>query len=358
MESVPRQPPRPPPSNRSEVPDNASSEDKVKHWRDRALKAEALLEDREVRLQSQAADILDLHHRAMLAKDRERGMRPHMGIDDSESVLSTRSRSRSRSMSQARQMLGTPRPRSSRSCSVTASRKGAHGRPSQDAPAPVLMDQVVEETAHDIIDATVHEIDVYENTLEPQSPAEIHKLIGMDFDDPAEGIPWASGLTWEDLVEATRRIRDNHVTRFPRKPKKDGWYGPVGLGKPMDQTVMHNLRYWYLPTSGGYIPKVKWDGALENWRKTMIAFANNRLYFLLRDVPMHAPVPLLDSYDGVEVVMVARPQHGREGPVHAGGSRRHTTYTGVPGAPQQEGKTRRRERGCSNTLPGQTYHRA
>ena len=49
------------------------------------------------------------------------------------------------------------------------------------------------------------------------------------------------------------------------------------------------------------MPPFRWDGAIDAWRKTVLAFANERIYVLLRDDPMHTLIPRLDNYDEVEL---------------------------------------------------------
>ena len=92
--------------------------------------------------------------------------------------------------------------------------------------------------------------------------------------------------------------------------------------------------------------RFRWDGAINAWRNTALAFANERIYVLQRDDPMHTFIPRLDNYDEVEIIVVARPMRGAEGMGAAtvGPGHRNTTYTGVRGPKQPNGKGRRSER--------------
>ena len=65
----PRQPPTPPPSGVVEPPEPSSDQAKVKFWRDRALQAEARLQEREHQIWQQSQEILDLSWKAKIAAD-------------------------------------------------------------------------------------------------------------------------------------------------------------------------------------------------------------------------------------------------------------------------------------------------
>ena len=56
----PRQPPTPPPSGVVEPPEPLSDQAKVRFWRDRALQAEARLQERDQQIRQQSQEILDL----------------------------------------------------------------------------------------------------------------------------------------------------------------------------------------------------------------------------------------------------------------------------------------------------------
>ena len=98
------------------------------------------------------------------------------------------------------------------------------------------------------------------------------------------------------------------------------------------------------------MPRLKWDGTIDGWRKrkTVLAFSNERIYIMQRDDPMHTPIPRLDDFSEVEIMVVARPMRGAEGMGAAavGPGHHATTYTGVrgPEQPQGEGRPRGRDR--------------
>ena len=77
-----------------------------------------------------------------------------------------------------------------------------------------------------------------------------------------------------------------------------------------------------------------------------MAFSNDQIYIMQRDDPMGTPIPQLDSYKDVEIMIVARPLRGAEGMGAAavGKGHRSTTYTGVRGPEMPKGTGRRRER--------------
>ena len=94
------------------------------------------------------------------------------------------------------------------------------------------------------------------------------------------------------------------------------------------------------------MPPFKYDGAIDQWRKIVLAFSGDRVYIMQRDDPMSTPIPRLSSYEDVEVMVVARPLRGAEGMGAAtvGKGHRNTTYTGYRGPEMPKGKGRRRER--------------
>ena len=110
-------------------------------------------------------------------------------------------------------------------------------------------------------------------------------------------------------------------------------------------TLLHNVRWWFFPCRQGGMPLFRWDGAIDNWRKTVLAFSNDRIYIMQRDDPMHTLIPRLDDYEEVEIMIIARPLRGAEGVGAAtvGPGHRNTTYTGVRGPEAPKGKGRRRE---------------
>ena len=134
---------------------------------------------------------------------------------------------------------------------------------------------------------------------------------------------------------------------YPHKLCKDGWMGPV-LPEARDNegTLLHNIMWWFYPCKKGGMPPFKYDGAIDQWRKTAMAFSGDRIYVMQRDDPISTPIPRLTSYEDVEVMVVARPLRGAEGMGAAtvGKGHRNTRYTGLRGPELLKGKGRRRER--------------
>ena len=123
--------------------------------------------------------------------------------------------------------------------------------------------------------------------------------------------------------------------------------GPIPPeARDVEGTLLHNVRWWLYPCKQGGMPPFKYDGAIDQWRKTVMAFSGERVYIMQRDDPMASPIPRLTSYEDVEVMVVARPLRGAEGMGAAtvGKGHRSTTYTGVRGPEMPKGEGRRRER--------------
>ena len=132
-----------------------------------------------------------------------------------------------------------------------------------------------------------------------------------------------------------------------KKPVKDGRLGPVPPeARDNEMTLLHNIRWWFYPCKRGSLPPFRYDGAIDAWRKTVLAFSNDRIYIMQRDDPMSTPIPRLTDYEDVEVMIVARHLRGEEGMGAAavGKGHRNTTYTGYRGPEAPKGKGRRRER--------------
>ena len=172
---------------------------------------------------------------------------------------------------------------------------------------------------------------------------------GYDRDNLEPHKPWASRLDHTELVEMAHRQRREVIQDYPPKPCKDGWMGPVPFeAKDNEATLLHNFRWWFFRCKKGSMPPFKYDGAIDQWRKSVLAFSGDRVYIMQRDDPMSTPVPRLSSYEGVEVMIVARPLRGEEsmGAAAVGKGHRNTTYTGMrsPEAPKQKGRRRERDR--------------
>ena len=106
--------------------------------------------------------------------------------------------------------------------------------------------------------------------------------------DPAACLRWR--LDHAELVEmARRRRREILGGEYPKKPVKDGWLGPVPPeARDNEMTLLHNIR-WFYPCRKGSLPPFRYDGAIDGWRKTVLAFSNDRIYIMQRDDPMSTP---------------------------------------------------------------------
>ena len=155
--------------------------------------------------------------------------------------------------------------------------------------------------------------------------------------------PWASRLDVAELVELARRKRRETVLAFPRD-------GPRPSGDPAE-TLLHNLHRWFFPCKQGGMPAFKYDGAIDQWRKTVVAFSGDHLFIMQRDDPMGTPIPRLENYEDVEIMIVARPLRGAEGMGAAtvGKGHRSTTYTGVRGPESRKAKVDVEMHRCSDS---------
>ena len=192
-------------------------------------------------------------------------------------------------------------------------------------------------------------LDSFDSIAEPTSQEVMVRVTGYDRDDLEGHLPWASRLEHAELVEMARRRRRCEMLGrdYPKKPIKDGWLGPVPPeARDNESTLLHNVRWWFFPCKRGSLPPFRYDGAIDAWRKTVLAFSNDRMYIMQRDDPMSTPIPRLTDYEDVEIMIVARPLRGEEGMGAAtvGKGHRNTTYTGYRGPEAPKGKGRRRER--------------
>ena len=88
--------------------------------------------------------------------------------------------------------------------------------------------------------------------------------------------------------------------------------GPVlPEARDNEATLLHNLGGGSTRARRG-MPPFKHDGAIDQWRKTVLAFSGDRVYIMQRDDPMSTPIPRLSSYEDVEVMVVARPLGARK----------------------------------------------
>ena len=217
-------------------------------------------------------------------------------------------------------------PRRDARRSVTPTRRGRAGR------GP--LNNLEEETLQEVEEFEEHLLDFFESFPEPVSLALMVSVNGYDRDDLEPHKPWASRLDHTELVEMARCQRREVIQGYPRNPCKDRWMGPVPPeARDNEATLLQNLRWWFFHCKKGSMPPFRYDGAM--------AFSGDQ-----RDDPMSTPIPRLSSYEGVEVMVVARPLRGAEGMGAAavGKGHRNTTYTGLRGPEAPKGKGRRRER--------------
>ena len=147
-------------------------------------------------------------------------------------------------------------------------------------------------------------LDSFESIAEPTSQAVMVCVTGYDRDDLEGHLPWASRLEHAELVEmARRRRREILGADYPKKPVKDGWLGPVPPeARDNELTLLYNARWWFFPCKRGSLPPFRYDGAIDAWRKTVLAFSNDRIYLIQRDDPMSTPIPRLTDYEDVEIM--------------------------------------------------------
>ena len=115
--------PTPPPSGVVEPPEPSSDQAKVKFWRDRALQAEARLQEREHQIRQQSQEILDLSWKAKVAADWTQWWEHHSHEftplpHERSSTDRRRSRSRSVSTSVTRRTGRSVTPSQARAAAV------------------------------------------------------------------------------------------------------------------------------------------------------------------------------------------------------------------------------------------------
>ena len=151
--------------------------------------------------------------------------------------------------------------------------------------------------------------------LVPTCQAHMVHVIYIDKDDPNPDLPWASRLE----VAGTHCKRIEHCLANVRRPGREGWLGPAPVSdRDPAMTLLHNLRWWPFPCSRG---GMQWDGAIDGWRKTVLAFSNERIHIMQRDDPMHTLIPGLTDYSENEIMVVATPERRRRRGCCSGRSR-------------------------------------
>ena len=265
-----------------EPPEPSNDQAKIKFWRDRAIQAEARLVDRDRQLQQQGMEILDLSWKAKVVADWTQWWEHHHHeftplrtrsrnvAEPPSPSTERRSRSRSASTSVTRQSNRSATPRRDNRRSVTPTRRGRAGR------GP--LGNLEEETLQEVEEFEEHLLESFENYPEPTCQATMVSVNGYDRDDLEPRKPWASRLDITELVEMARRKRREDIMDYPRKPCKDGWMGPVPQeARDNPATLLHNIRWWFYPSKQGGMPPFKYDGAIDQWRKTVMAFSGDRV---------------------------------------------------------------------------------
>ena len=212
----PRQPPTPPPSGVVEAPEPTSDQAKVKFWRDRALQAEARLQERDHQIRRQSQEILDLSWKAKVAADWTEWWEHHSHeFTPLPHERPSTDRRRSRSRSSQRVYVGDETNWPERYAhqgsrrSVTPTRRGRVG------PGP--LGGLGEETLQEIEALEEYTLNSFESIAEPASQAVMVSVTGYDRDDLEGHLPWASRLDHAELVEmARRRRREILEGEYPR----------------------------------------------------------------------------------------------------------------------------------------------
>ena len=185
----------------------------------------------------------------------------------------------------------------------------------------------------------------FNSIAEPTSQEVMVRVTGYDRDDLEGHLPWASRLEHAELVEmARRRRREILQEKLPQEAYKGRVVRPrTSRSKGQWVNPASQCQVVVLPVQEG---EACHHSAIDAWRKTVLAFSNDRIYIMQRDDPMSTPIPRLTDYEDVEIMIVARPLRGEEGMGAAtvGKGHRNTTYTGYRGPEAPKGKGRRRER--------------
>ena len=131
----------------------------------------------------------------------------------------------------------------------------------------------IEETLQEVEEFEEHLLESFKNYPEPTCQATMVSVNGYDRTDLEPHKPSASRLDITELVEMARCKRREVIMNYPRKPCKDGWMGPVPPeARDNEGTLLHNIRWWFYPCKQGGMPPFKYDGAIDQWGKTVMAF--------------------------------------------------------------------------------------
>ena len=175
-----------------------------------------------------------------------------------------RSTSRSLSMSVTRPTNRSVTPRRDTRRSVTPIRRGRAGK------GP--LGHLEEETSQEVEELREYELHSFESQHEPNSQADMAPVTTRG-------------------VSKTQAPRDHHRVS-PQTGKGRVGHPPVPpeAGDPA-ATLLHNVRWWFSPCRQGGMPPFRYDGAIDLWRKTVLAFSGDRVYLLQRDDPMQTLIP-------------------------------------------------------------------
>ncbi|OLP82535.1 hypothetical protein AK812_SmicGene36819 [Symbiodinium microadriaticum] len=131
------------------------------------------------------------------------------------------------------------------------------------------------------------------DTMESIIEETLNVVPGID-DDPDDMTPWAANLTFPDLMDLARTIKRDLNDQGHEDRKRDGWKGPVGMGNSA-RTVLHNVRFWWRPHCHEQPHPFTCDRSLRTWLKTVLLFEPGSIRIMLRDAPMQAQVPSMED---------------------------------------------------------------
>ena len=188
-----------------------------------------------------------------------------------------------------------------------------------------------------------YQLDCFESQAEPNSQIEMTKVNGVDSDDLEPHKPSASRLDVAELVELVRCKRRETVLAYPRRPGKDGWMGPVPAKFLQGPSCIICAGGTFRANREGCPPLSTTARSTSRERPLWLSQAIMFLSIMQRDDPMGTAIPRLDNYEGVEIMVVARPLRGAEGMGAATVGKRppeHDLYRRARPRSAEKGKTR------------------
>ncbi|CAE7549573.1 unnamed protein product, partial [Symbiodinium sp. KB8] len=313
-------------------------------WRDRAIRAEALMErvqgelqeskDRntELRIQNLEAQNRNLYGQACVAEEwnvwfqdqQEKGFLAGYHQETPQQSprstprgtpargRSTRGRSQSddegyisRSSTPQRSRSGFFRRGKMGDRSMTPTRKGGGRSPTPTPSGGVAGRSFADRTDHSTTFGDGHD------TMEIIFEETLKVVPGID-NDPDDATPWADNLTFPDLMDLAWTIK---------------------------RTVPHNARFWWRPNCHDQPLPFTCDRSLRTWPHTVLWFEPGSIRIMLRDAPMDAQVPPLGdlplpSGESRRFMALARPALADAGFMDPG-----STYKGER-KPEGQGKKR------------------